>query len=149
MVSALLALGQLKVSGIVVPAGLLWTSIGLFAISGLIEGAITLGVVRAIEKLKPGTLHAYVPLPRPALMAVIAGTILLPLAGVWVASSNPDGLQQLAAQLGLEEAPAWVRAPMPDYQTGGDSPEWGRKAIAGVIGTSLIYAVCMAASRKR
>src|SRR5437016_337065 len=54
LVSASLALSELLISGITMPRPVLLLSMGLFVISALIEGAITVSVVGAIEKLNPG-----------------------------------------------------------------------------------------------
>src|SRR5947208_187274 len=44
-VSALLALGELMLSGVRMPSSILGVSLGLFAVSALIEGAITMAVM--------------------------------------------------------------------------------------------------------
>src|SRR5713226_8692793 len=54
LVSASLALSELLISGIAMPRPVLMLSLGFFVISALIEGAITVSVVGAIEKLNPG-----------------------------------------------------------------------------------------------
>ncbi len=94
-VSASLAVGQLLFSGVAMPARLLWVSLALFAVSGLIEGAITVAAVSVIARMQPrGLIEA--PLQRPrALVAIGAAAAVLLTAGVWVASSDPDGLQML------------------------------------------------------
>src|SRR5581483_5774021 len=53
LVSAVLALSELLISGIVMPRPLILLSIGLFTVSAVIEGAITVSVVQALEKLSP------------------------------------------------------------------------------------------------
>jgi hypothetical protein len=76
------------------------------------------------------------------------------VGGVLVASANPDGLQYVAAQMGLEEvpalaqAPAWLRAPLATYEAAGVESVWARKAGAGLIGLVLIYGVCALGARK-
>src|SRR5262245_61335449 len=47
-VSACLALAELRISGVPMPLRLVWVSLALFLIGGLIEGAITVAAVRAI-----------------------------------------------------------------------------------------------------
>lgn len=95
VVSASLALGQLLLSGVAMPERLLWASAGVFAMNGLVEGAITVAAVSAIARMQPrGLVEAPVPQPR-ALVAIGAAAAILLMAGAWVASSDPDGLQML------------------------------------------------------
>jgi len=61
------------------------------------------------------------------------------VVGILVASTNPDGIQQLAAA----HAPAWMHAPLADYQVHGIESAWLRRAAAGVAGLALIYGVCI------
>jgi cobalt/nickel transport system permease protein len=137
LVSAGLALGQLLVSGVPIPAQMAWGAAGLFLVSALIEGAITVAAVRAIERLTPGSMSVHV--PRLRLAWIAAGGLLI-VGGVWLASSYPDGLQSLASQLRLQESLVWS-APFADYQAVGAGPEWGRKAIASVIGMAAVYVI--------
>ena len=69
MTSACLALGQLLISGLRMPGGVLWASLALFLVNALMEGAITVAAVRAIERLNP----AWVAGPRPASSRTLAG----------------------------------------------------------------------------
>src|SRR6201996_7215389 len=54
LVSGVLALAELLLSGIHMPGALIYLSIGLFTVNALIEGAITVSVLGAIERLNPG-----------------------------------------------------------------------------------------------
>src|SRR5262249_891801 len=53
MASACLALAQLFISGVRMPRGAVLASVIVFGAGALIEGAITLAAVRAIERLNP------------------------------------------------------------------------------------------------
>src|SRR5258707_4298009 len=53
LVAALLAISELLLSGIAISGGVLGVSLGLFAVSAVLEGAITLAVFQAIETLNP------------------------------------------------------------------------------------------------
>ena len=75
MTSACLALGQLLISGVPMPGGVLWASLGLFVVSALMEGAITVAAVRAIERLNP----AWVAGPRPSSSRTLAAVALAAL----------------------------------------------------------------------
>jgi cobalt/nickel transport system permease protein len=143
MVSASLALGELLISGVAMPQPLVLVSMGLFAMSAVIEGAITISVVHAIEKLNPGLVQK----PQASnwrVLAVLSGvTLALGLAGFLWASSAPDGIQRLGLQLGLA-AQTGFHAPLADYTAGQFDSAWLRKATAGLAGLLVVYAVCVA-----
>ena len=123
MTSACLALGQLLISGVRMPGGVLWASLALFLVSALMEGAITVAAVHAIERLNP----AWVAGPRPASSRTLAGVglaaLLLVVIGTLVASAAPDGIQRLTG-LAL------------------DSTAWSQKTAGGVAGLALIFVLC-------
>jgi hypothetical protein len=67
----------------------------LFVISGLIEGAITVAAVAAIERMNPRGL-AKPPLAESRVITAIAlATLVLLMVGLYLASTYPDGLQNL------------------------------------------------------
>jgi cobalt/nickel transport system permease protein len=148
LASACLALLQLLISGVPMPGHILSLSLGLFLVSGLMEGAITVAAVRAVERLNP----AWVRGPRQGgsqLLAVVAAAaVVLVMGGVLVASASPDGIWKLAGQLGLTaQPPVWLRAPMADYQIHGLESAWLQKALAGLAGLALIYVACALTGR--
>jgi len=53
LASALFALAELAISGVRMPASMLAVSLGLFLVSAVLEGAITLAVVQALETIQP------------------------------------------------------------------------------------------------
>ena len=57
-VSALLALAELLISGVRMPSSILGVSLALFAVSALIEGAITMAVMSALEAIQPSFMRA-------------------------------------------------------------------------------------------
>jgi cobalt/nickel transport system permease protein len=57
LVSALLALTELLLSDVPMPPAILAVSISLFVVSAVMEGAITLIVVQALERIQPGFLR--------------------------------------------------------------------------------------------
>jgi cobalt/nickel transport system permease protein len=152
LASACLALAQLLISGVPMPGRLLAVSLVLFTVSAILEGAITVAAVRAIERLNPVWIRS----PRHSgsrTMGVVAiAAVLLAVAGILIASAAPDGIQKLAAQTGLAAgAPAWLHAPLADYQFHGFdaiglSSMWLRKAAAGLAGLLLIYVLIHALS---
>ena len=125
MTSACLALGQLLISGVPMAGSLLWASLALFLVSALMEGAITVAAVRAIERLNP----AWVAGPRPAsssraLAAVAMAVLVLVVVGTLIASAAPDGIQRLTSQgLGPDKA-------------------WSLRVVDGVGGLILIFTLC-------
>ena len=146
MVSASLALGELLISGVAMPRPLVLLSMALFAISALIEGAITISVVQAIEKLNPGLVQKPLAANWRSL-AVLGGVALaLGVVGFLWASSSPDGIQRLGMQLGLA-AKTGFHAPFADYSAFTFDSAWLRRATAGLAGLLVVYALCVAVGK--
>ena len=146
MVSASLALGELLISGVTMPRPLVLLSMALFAISALIEGAITISVVQAIEKLNPGLVQKPLAANWRSL-AVLGGVALaLGVVGFLWASSSPDGIQRLGMQLGLA-AKTGFHAPFADYSAFTFDSAWLRRATAGLAGLLVVYALCVAVGK--
>jgi len=139
LASGCLALAELLVSGVPMPRHVLFISLGFFLMNAVIEGAITVAAIRAIERLNPRLLRS----PQrssSSLIAVMAvAAVVLAVAGILVASANPDGIEQLARA----HAPAWLNSPLADYQVHGIESLWLRRAAAGVAGLVLIYGACV------
>jgi cobalt/nickel transport system permease protein len=146
MVSASLALAELLISGIAMPRPVILISLALFAMSALMEGAITVAVVEAIEKLNPGLVRRTDPSSGRAIAALSCAAVLLGGVGFLMASAAPDGIQNLGAQFGLT-AKSGFHAPLADYALGFFESAWLRRASAGLAGLLLIYGVCLAAGR--
>jgi cobalt/nickel transport system permease protein len=145
-VSAALALGELLISGIRMPQPVIFISLGLFAVSALIEGAITISVIQVLEKLNPQFVQKP-EAPSGRAMAVLGvGAIVAGTAGFLLASSAPDGIMRLGQDLGLATKTV-IHAPLADYAVGSFESVWLRKAAAGLAGLVLIYGICAAAGR--
>ncbi len=129
LVSAMLALSELLISGVKMPAALLALSTGLLAVNALLEGAITVSVVSAIERLHPNWIREPVPLRSSAFVLLAAAAILLAGAGWLVASGLPDGLERALGQGGELDS------------------SWLRRALAGLGGVALIWLACLALGR--
>lgn len=143
LAGALLALSQLLISGVAMPASVLGISLGLFVISAALEGAITLAVVQALEALRPGFIRRPAAQGSYALGIVAIAAVLLAGVGVLFASSQPDGLQKLAQNLGIAgHARTLVSTPLADYQADFLRSPWLRKAAAGLAGLVLIFGAC-------
>ena len=123
MTSACLALGQLLISGVPMAGSVLWASLGLFLVSALIEGAITVAALRAIERLNPAWLAGG---PQPsssrALPALAMAALAVVVVGTLIASAAPDGIQRLTAP--------------------GPAAAWNLRVIDGVGGLILIFVLC-------
>jgi len=123
MTSACLALGQLRISGVPMTGSLLWASLGLFLVSAVIEGAITVAAVRAIERLNSVWLAGGpAPSSSRALPALAMALLVLVVVGTLIASTAPDGIQRLTA-------------PGPDAA-------WTLRVVDGIGGLILILALC-------
>jgi cobalt/nickel transport system permease protein len=147
LTSGPLVLWQLSLSGVAITARPLWIALGLFAVTAVLEGAITLGAIRAIHRLSPQSLpeHPSVSFPTRAALAIAA--LVLGIASAWIASAAPDTLQHLAATIGLEARPAWPYAPMPGYQLA--ALAWLGRPFAGIAGIATIYGICSIGGKRR
>ena len=129
LASAVLALAELLLSGVPIPGTALGLSLGLFGVSAVIEGAITMAAVSAIERIRPGLVR------RPGegrfLLPAALGLAVLLLAagGVMFASTSPDGIERLAERAG-------VTMPLAGYGGG-----------AGLAGAGLVFALLLLGSR--
>jgi cobalt/nickel transport system permease protein len=142
LVSGCFAVAELMISGVPMPAKVLWLTLAFFVVNAVVEGAITVAAVRAIGRLNP----AWVPSAKPGgrlLAAVASIAIVLAVAGFLIASTHPDGIEILARA----QTPNWLHAWFPDYQVHGISSPWLRRSVAGLAGLILIYTVCLAAGR--
>lgn len=147
--SGLLAVSELALSDIAISGQPLYAALGLFLVSGLLEGAITVAAFRAIERLSPGTLPNKVPsVSFRARAAIAVSALALVTAGVWIASGLPDGLQHLAAQIGLQETLAWTRAPFAGYELS-IGPEWLAQPAAGMIGIVCAFFIGTIGGKRR
>ncbi len=66
------------------------------------------------------------------------------------ASSWPDGLEKVAEHLGFAsraQATPSVAAPLPDYQVPGVAQSGLSTALAGILGTLLVFVLLYAAAR--
>lgn len=134
-VAGCLALTELLLSGLAIPAAPLLVAVGLFALTGLAEGGITVAVLNALERLNPGWIRAPRAPGRPAIAAVLLAAVLLATAGVLAASSHPDALEQLIEQAGLAgRVRNWIEGPLADYRLRFIDSLWPAQAAAGLAG---------------
>lgn len=136
-----LALLQLMLSGNAMPAGVVTLALGLFLLTSAIEGAITLAVFEAIERLNPRWVQTPAGETRVwGLLAVAA--VLLGLVGALFASAAPDVLENLTAQTGIaSKVTTLLTTPFGDYEWQVAATPWLRKTAAGLFGLALIYLI--------
>jgi cobalt/nickel transport system permease protein len=128
--SASLALTELLISGVPISPRLLSISGLLFLVSGLIEGAITVAAVRAIERMNPGWVRAAAPLRARFLAIAALATAALVCACLALASAAPDAIQ---AALSIRD----------DSHSG-----WLNKAFLGLAGMAVLYAALLLVARR-
>jgi cobalt/nickel transport system permease protein len=146
LVSGSMALSELLISGVRMPRPLVFTSLSLFAVNALIEGAITISVVQALDKLNPGFVQKPGAAQGRILVALGAAGVLFGAVGFLIASSAPDAIQNLGQTLGIS-AKTMFQTPLANYTAGNFESAWLRRAAAGLTGLLLICGVCAAGAR--
>ena len=148
LISALLALGELMLSGVPMPGPILAVSMGLFLASAVMEGAITLVVVAAIKRIQPDYLRAPRRANRTALALGSLAAVLLVVTAAFLVSENPDGIERLLSGAGLSlPAASLFRSPMADYQLDAVMAPWLSRSLAGLAGLGIVYVVCLVIAR--
>jgi cobalt/nickel transport system permease protein len=154
LVSGTCALSELLISGVRMPLTLIGISLCLFSVNALVEGAITLSVLKAVERLGLTTFladegqrrrDAAASLPRwkTAVPVIASCAFLLAMCGVFLASLLPDGLEHLAKALQIPfGAHPLFQAPLRDYRVPALGANWLSRASAGIFGLLAIYCVC-------
>jgi cobalt/nickel transport system permease protein len=146
LVSASLALAELWQSGVRMPSTVLAVSIGLFLVSAVIEGAITLAVMQALERIQPGFVRR--PQGIRGTGALVTASVALAGAGVWIASQSPDGIAKLSIDTGIAaQARTFLASPLATYKLQLVTSPFLTKSIAGLIGLIVVYIVCLGISR--
>lgn len=155
VMAAVATAGELSLSGVVPWKVGVLAMAGVHMVMGIGEALITTLVVLAIDRTRPEILAdgpAGVPLRGTAETVVFGlvislglGMFLSPIASAW-----PDGLEKVAETLGFlgraVKTPL-APAPIPDYAFPGiASPRWAT-ALAGGVGTALVFLVALAIAR--
>lgn len=150
---AALAVGlELAVSG-TTPANLAIPAMaGIHALIGIGEGLITVGALAFVHAVRPdyfkgGQTHAV----KGSLVWVTGLLIALALAVASpLASANPDGLEQVAAQQNfLDAAQGSFYNILPDYVFPGISNQALATIVAGIIGTLVVFGIAFFIARSR
>jgi cobalt/nickel transport system permease protein len=141
-VSGFLAISQILLSGVPVATPLLQLSAGLFAVSAVVEGVITIAVIGAIERINPEWIKDPEIGSNRALTALGAVSIVLACAGFIVASGRPDALETVAGHLGLASREI-LQSPLADYHLASLGTDALAKGAAGLIGLLAVYFACL------
>jgi len=148
LASAALALTELLRSGVPMPPAVLAVSTGLFLVSAIVEGAITLAIVQALEGMQPGLLRRPQAVRGRTTLALVTASAFLAGLGVFVSSPRPDGIQKLAFDAGItSHVITMLSSPLADYRLHTLSSPFLTKSLAGLIGVLIIYALCLAVRR--
>lgn len=140
------ALIQLLSSGVSMPPALVSGALGLFVFSGVVEGAITVAVVGAIEKINPGWIRPAESKPAQRLLAGAA--VALAAFGFLVASGSPDSLESVAERLGIAGRETQLfSSPLANYHWQGFPVALLARAAAGVIGLAAVYVAIVLVGR--
>jgi cobalt/nickel transport system permease protein len=150
VLAAIACAGELALSGTVSWRVAFPAMANVHMLIGLGEGLITALVLVAIARARPELLEQDA---RPSLVPVIAFGLLISLGvALFVAPfacSLPDGLERVAEALGVQHRAGTplLAAPMPDYALPGiQSASWAT-AMAGVIGTAVVFALAWLLAR--
>lgn len=95
LTASLLAVSELLLSGIPIYGSVLGVSLGLFAVTALLEGAITLAVFEAVEALSPKFIRQPIANRGVTLGVITLTALLLAVGGGLLASTSPDILETL------------------------------------------------------
>ena len=148
MTGASLALLMLKISGSPVTPAVFGGSAVVFLITGLLEGAITVTVFEAIERLNPSLVETNKHNLRVTKRLFLGLSIALALVGISFASPLPDMLQKAIETMGIPGRQTHlVQSPLAGYELPDITNLYLRKAVAGLIGIGLVYAACLLLSR--
>lgn len=144
-VAAGMALAELFLSGTRMPSAATSAAIGLFVVTAVIEGLITVAVVRSLEKIHPHWIRTPSSSGRPAIATLAAVAIALATVGALFASANPDVLEHFTEQAGIAGAAReFFQAPLADYESGMLDLGWLRQSSAGAVGLALTFLISIA-----
>jgi cobalt/nickel transport system permease protein len=144
LLASLACAGELVFSGTAAAGVVFPAMFGVHVLIGLCEALITALVILAIRKVRSELVDPEhqqtggIGWEVPALGLVIALGLAMFIAPF--ASSWPDGLEKVAAQLGFEEhAKTLMKSLIPDYQMPGISSEGLATAVGGLAGTVIMF----------
>ena len=141
MLSGIAALSELLISKVPMSGVTVLVSVGFFALMAIVEGAITLAVIEALEAMRPGFVRHPEGNRSFVLGAVGVTAVLLATVGVLFAATAPDPIEKLG------HSQRFFSTVLTDYQVTLLRNPWLSKAAAGLAGLLLIYAACLIIGR--
>jgi cobalt/nickel transport system permease protein len=150
--------GELALSGTIPARVAFLAMVGVHSLIGIGEGLITALVVLVISQSRPELLEPS-PIQPEASSAVrlrefmIFGLIVSVALALFVspfACPWPDGLDHVAAKFGFaarEVASPLVKSPLMDYKVPGIGSVGVATALAGLIGTAVVFGLSLALAR--
>jgi hypothetical protein len=127
------------------------TAMALFVVSAILEGAITVAVMQALEQIQPKATQsqAATRLDKSPMLAMVGlAAVLLGTVGVLLASTQPDGIQRLGEQTGISSRVRnLLHTPLTNYHAAFLQSDMGGKVVAGLAGVALVYAACVLVAR--
>jgi cobalt/nickel transport system permease protein len=160
VLAAVSCAGQLALSGTLPWAVAFPAMANVHMLIGLGEGAITGLVITAIARVRPELVESRRGGTRPAMAGerwgelVVYGTLVALGLALFVAPFAcpwPDGLEKVAQVFGFAERAAsrhgGMPAPLPDYRIPGIGSASVATALAGAIGTVVVFALAFLLAR--
>lgn len=154
MLGATLTSLQLALSGAAAPERVFPAMLGIHAVIGAGEGAITASALLLLWRVRPDLIqtHGAPATPtRRAAWAIAAGLVLV-AALAPLASPDPDGLEKVAEHLGFDSvarAPS-LPGPVPDYTLPGlEEARWAPAAVSLGGAALMVLAVLPLVRRRR
>jgi cobalt/nickel transport system permease protein len=153
VLAAMTCAGELALSGRLPPGVVFPAMISIHALVGIGEGLITSLVILAIERTRPDLLEAEnSPSTRGAGLEFLAFGLVIALGlAVFVspyACSWPGGLDKIAEKFGFAgHAASLIKMWIPDYKMPGISAEGIATAIAGAVGTLIMFGLACVVGR--
>ena len=153
VLASLTCAGELALSGTLAPAVVFPAMLGTHALIGIGEGLITSLVILTIARTRPDLLEQETaPATRGTGWEFLAFGLVIALGlAIFVspyACAWPDGLDKVAQQFGFEgRAATLIKTWIPDYKMPGISSEGIATAVAGAIGTLIMFGLACVVGR--
>ena len=153
VLAAVTCAGELSLSGTLAPGVVFPAMVGVHALIGIGEGLITSLVILAIARTRPDLLEAEnVPVMRGTGLEFLAFGLVIALGlAIFVspyACAWPDGLDKVAEKFGFAgHAATLIKTWIPDYKMPGISSAGIATAIAGALGTLVMFGLACVIGR--
>jgi cobalt/nickel transport system permease protein len=153
LLASMMCAGELAWSGTLAPDVVFPAMLSIHSLIGVGEGLITALVILAIARTRPDLLAGEAPatgrgtglefLAFGLVIALGLAIFVSPYACAW-----PDGLDKVAQKFGFEgRAALLIKTWIPDYRMPGISSEGLATAVAGAIGTLVMFGLACVIGR--